>query len=159
MKEKDDLTKEKTKSEKETESSRKSYDILVVDDDLWIQRIFSKYLVEWGLNPISAYTPYEAVALAVKRLPLVVFLDIVMPEVTGEIIMKMLKAIDKVKEIPIVVVSANFDKEILKETYRLGAADFLSKPVNKKLIFESLKKTLPKEVIEELSKTTFKLSE
>ncbi len=131
--------------------------ILVIDDDMWIQRLFSKYLVEWGFRPLSAYDAYEGLAIAIKMKPLVIFLDIVMPEVKGEILLKMLKTIELTSQIPVVIISANFNKELLSETYKHGASGFLSKPFTQKLIYDNLKNLLPNDLVEEMSKTTFKL--
>jgi len=142
---------------KKKEEKLSPHKILVIDDDMWIQRLFSKYLVEWGFRPLSAYDAYEGISLAVKMQPLVIFLDIVMPEVKGEVLLKMLKAIEVTSNIPVVIVSANFNKELLSETYKHGASGFLSKPFTQKLIYDNLKKLLPQDLVEELSKTTFKL--
>ena len=131
--------------------------ILVIDDDMWMQRLFSKYLVDWGFRPLSAYDAYEGIALAIKMHPLVIFLDIVMPEVKGEILLKMLKSIDLTADIPVVIVSANFDKDLLSETYKNGASGFLSKPFTQKLIYDSLKKQLSEDLVDELRKKSFKI--
>lgn len=135
---------------KEKDVSLSPHKILIIDDDMWIQRLFSKYLVEWGFRPLSAYNPYEGVAMAVKHQPLVIFLDIVMPEVQGEVLLKMLKAIEQTSEIPVFVISANFNKELLSETYKNGAAGFLSKPFSQTLIYNSLKKNLNDDVLADI---------
>jgi two-component system, NtrC family, sensor kinase len=143
----------------EKDPSLSPYKVLIIDDDMWIQRIFSKYLVEWGFRPISAYDPYEGVAMAVKHQPLMIFLDIIMPDVQGEVLLKMLKAIDITSEIPINIISGNFSKELLSDTYKHGAVGFLSKPFSQLVIYNALRKHLPLEVINDLESKSFKIIE
>lgn len=147
------------KNEQEVDEELSPYKILIIDDDMWIQRLFSKYLVEWGFRPLSAYDPYEGIAMAVKHQPLMIFLDVVMPDVQGEILLKMLKTIEQTSNIPVYVVSGNFNKELLTEMYKLGAMGFLSKPFSQKLIYDAIKKSLPEEITEKLEETSFKLIE
>ncbi len=138
------------KNSGKNKGSLADYTILIIDDDMWIQRLFSKYLKEWGFEPVSAFDPYEGLALAVKRLPLAIFLDIYLPDVPGDVILKMMRTIETTKDIPIFSVSANFDKALLKDTYQAGATDFLSKPVKQSKIYEVLKENLPEEIINSL---------
>jgi len=147
------------KNEQEVDEDISPYKILIIDDDMWIQRLFSKYLVEWGFRPLSAYDPYEGVAMAVKHQPLMIFLDVVMPDVQGEILLKMLKTIEQTSDIPVYVVSGNFNKELLAEMYKHGAMGFLSKPFSQKLIYDAIIKSLPIEITEKLQETTFKIIE
>ena len=70
-----------------------SYPILIIDDDIWIQRIICYYLQNWGFKTYSAYNAFDGLALAIKHRPTLIVLDIIMPEVEGDILLKMLKRI------------------------------------------------------------------
>lgn len=123
-------------------TSDSNMEVLIIDDDQWIHRIMDHYLKEWGFKTHSCYNAYDGIAYAVKNIPMLILLDIVMPEVNGDILLKMLKKIDATSEVPIVIMSANLSKLILGETYKNGAAGYISKPFTKDLVYDKLKSIL-----------------
>jgi twitching motility two-component system response regulator PilH len=141
----------------EQKSSSDVPDILIVDDDQWTHRIFGKYLTEWGFNPISAMNSFEGLNSAIKYKPALIFLDIVMSELPGEIILKILKNLEMTSDIPVVIISANLNKELLSETYKSGASGFISKPFTQKIIYESLKKSLRPSIYDIMKEKGFAL--
>lgn len=123
-----------------------SYPILIVDDDRWLQRIFSQYLKSWGFTHLQAMNPFEGLELALKHKPLVIFLDIVMPDVRGDIVIKFLKGMEEIKDIPVVIISSELSREILQNTYKDGASGFISKPFTKEILYSKLKEVLDRKV-------------
>ena len=120
----------------------KTFSVLVIDDDSWTTRIISKFLESCGFNVFYALNPYDGIALAVKHQPAIVFLDLLMPEIYGNTVLKILKKIEQTAEIPIVILSANFDEKFLAETYRDGAAGFISKPFTKSILVRKVEDSL-----------------
>lgn len=118
------------------------YNILTIDDDKWIQRIFSQYLNQWGFNNISAMDPFSGLEEAIRNKPLIIFLDIVMPEVNGDLLIKFLKKLEYTSKIPVVIISGNLNKELIKNTYLSGAAGFITKPFNQETLFNKIKEVL-----------------
>jgi len=118
------------------------FPVLIIDDDSWIHRIIGHYLQSWGFSPISAFDAIEGIALAIKHRPLVIFLDIIMPEVKGDTLLKMLKKIDLTVDIPVLILSGNLNVDILSSTYKKGAAGYIAKPFTQELLFEKLKECL-----------------
>ncbi len=127
---------------RELDQNRKDSDgnhpILLIDDDKWIHRVVCHYLKSWGFSPISAFDPIEGIAMAVKHRPLLILLDIVMPEVKGDVLLKMLKKIELTSNIPIIIISGNLNTEILGLTFRDGALDFISKPIKEDILYEKI---------------------
>ena len=119
-----------------------SFQILIIDDDKMIQSLFRNYLESWGFNVINVYDPFEGVANAIRHRPILIILDIFMPELDGEKLLKLLKIIDMTSNIPIIIVSANLNMDILSSTYKHGASGFLSKPFTQKDLFEQIKKVI-----------------
>jgi len=113
-----------------------SYPILVIDDDRWIQRIFSQYLKNWGFEYISASNSFEGLDLAIKHKPLVIFLDIIMQDVTGDITLKFIRGVESISNTPVVIISGNLNKDVLKSTYKDGATGFISKPFTKEILYQ-----------------------
>ncbi len=127
------------------------FSILLIDDDKWIHRVVCHYLRGWGFNPISAYDAIDALAMAIMQRPILILLDIIMPDVKGDILLKMLKKIDLTTNIPIIVISGNLNKEILGQTFKEGAVGFISKPIKQETLFNKIKEVLEPSVFKELS--------
>lgn len=119
-----------------------TYNILTIDDDKWIQRIFSQYLSQWGFHNINAMDPYSGLEEAIKNKPLIIFLDILLPEVNGDTLIKFLKKLEFTSKIPVVIISGHLSKEIIKSTYIAGAAGFITKPFTQETLFNKIKEVI-----------------
>lgn len=128
-----------------------SYPVLIIDDDKWIQRIFSQYLTSWGFEHVAAATPFEGTDVALKNKPILIFLDIIMPEVTGDVTLKFIKGIEELKDIPVVIISGKLNKEVLKTTYKDGATGFISKPFTKDILFSKVIEVVDKKIINRMA--------
>jgi|GEM_PF-1785999 len=129
-----------------------AYKVLVIDDDRWMQRIFSQYLKTWGMTHLAAPDSFKGLELALEEKPLMIFLDIVMPDVTGDITIKFLKHMELTKDIPVVIISGNLNKEVLKNTYKDGAQGFITKPFTKEVLQEKISTSIDKKIIRRMIK-------
>lgn len=69
-----------------------------------------------------------------------ILLDIQMPEIDGFQVADMLKSNKDTKEIPIIFLTAVFkENEFIKKGYKLGATDYLTKPIDNKKLLDILK--------------------
>ncbi len=125
-----------------TTTNGESFDVLIIDDDQWIHRILTHYLKEFGLNVSSSFNAFDGIAKAVQSPPILILLDIIMPEVKGDVLLKMLKKIKVTSNVPVIIMSGNLNKLILGDTYKNGAAGFISKPFSKDLVFEKIRECL-----------------
>jgi len=123
------------------------YPAIIIDDDVWMQRILMKTLESFGFTPIVASNGFEGVAMALEAKPIIIFLDVLMPEISGLITLKMIKHIKAIKETPVVIVTASPDVENLTTAIKNGAADFISKPFTRGLIFDKLRDILSPELM------------
>lgn len=129
------------------------YIALIIDDDVWMQRILSKTLQSFGFKKtLLTSNGFEGIALAVEYKPHLIVLDILMPELTGHQTLKILKAIKVTKEIPVVVVSALADTENLGMAVKSGTAGFISKPFTRATVYEKLAVIYGKEKLEKIEK-------
>ena len=149
----------KLSSLSESKYEQHNNEIIIIDDDMWTHRIFSKYLSEWGFNPISANNAFEGLNLSLKHRPQLIFLDLILPEMSGELLLKIFKNLDATSDIPIVIISGNFNKELLGGTYKSGACGFISKPFSQKIIYEAMKKCLKPNVYENMKEKGFVMVE
>ena len=112
--------------------------ILVVDDDPVQRRLMEAMLKRFGYEPETL----DNGDAALKRLEsggiACMILDLVMPEFDGLHALRSILGEDPAAKI--VVVSALDQKAILKEAFKLGAADFVVKPFNQDQLVTTLKR-------------------
>ncbi|MBP3887735.1 MAG: response regulator transcription factor [Cellulosilyticum sp.] len=99
--------------------------ILVVEDDEVINGLLVELLTSNGYEVQSAYSGTEAKLRLDLEEYQMVLLDLMLPGITGE---KLIKEIRKVKIMPVIVISAKIATETKVEVLRIGADDFISKP-------------------------------
>ena len=103
--------------------------ILIVDDqaeniDILYDLLSEKY-------DISATTsPKNFIKIFNHRIPDLILLDIMMPEIDGYEILRELKKIDPLIDIPVIFVTAKNDPLSEEKGFKLGAVDYISKPFN-----------------------------
>lgn len=131
----------------------KEYTVLVIDDDIWIQRIFAKTLESYGFNNVLlASDGFEGIGMAVEHRPLLIIMDILMPELSGHLCLKILKHIKITKNIPVLMVSALSDAENLGLAVKTGSAGFISKPFTRATVYDKLVSVFGAEKIEKMMK-------
>lgn len=99
--------------------------ILVIEDDLDINNLLCKILIKEGYNIRSAYSGTEARMCMEQYEYHLILLDLMLPGISGE---EIIKHIRKIKTMPIIVISAKAEQDVKVEALRLGADDFISKP-------------------------------
>ena len=109
------------------------FNILLADDDTDDCQFFKEALEELPLTT-HLTTVYDGVQLMQQltyntvELPHVVFIDINMPRKKGCQCLYEIKNDDKLKQLPVVIVSTSFDKEVVNQMYDNGAHYYLRKP-------------------------------
>ena len=74
--------------------------------------------------------------------PDIILLDLMMPHVDGFQILTMVRSDQRLKNIPVIVVSAWNDAENIRRSNELGANDYISKPINLEDLFERVEQFL-----------------
>ncbi|MDQ0061633.1 response regulator transcription factor [Paenibacillus harenae] len=99
--------------------------ILVVEDDLEINQLVSRYLEKEGFDIHSAYDGQEALSYLADYEYQLVILDMMLPKVEGQ---ELLRKIRDKQKIPVIILSAK-DREMDKILgLELGADDYMTKP-------------------------------
>ncbi len=102
-----------------------SMKVLVVDDMDLIQDIFTDYFAVSGVQVLTASSGEEALALAVKEQPTVIFMDLNLPGRDGRAITRELRIQAETEHIPVVVMTGNL---LDPEDYLPLFDDYLQKP-------------------------------
>jgi len=105
-----------------------SQNILVIDDEELNLILISDILQDANTNIITAKNSDEGLNKAIKLIPDLVLLDIMMPNSDGFSIFTKLKNNTKTKDIPIIFVSALTKPNEILKAFNLGAVDFIKKP-------------------------------
>lgn len=103
--------------------------ILVVDDEKPIYTYLQKKFAKLGYTALTAEDGEEAVATALLNLPDVIILDVKLPKLSGIEVCRRLKADERTKNIPILMLSAKAQSNEIKEGLEAGADKYLCKPI------------------------------
>ena len=106
----------------------KKYKILFVDDDRQILSIVKEFLTRSGFDITTESSSHRAIERVRTENYTVVFSDLIMPEINGMDLLKQMKTIAPQTEV--IIVSGYGTIEAAIEAMKLGAYDFLQKPIN-----------------------------
>jgi len=117
--------------------------LLIVEDDLLTARIISNIAEQEGLNPVVVNDGQEAYRILTEEANFAAaILDVELPKIKGTDLLKYMRSEKRLRQIPVVIMTASTDYIKLQiESYESGATFFVSKPFERS-IFESLLKTL-----------------
>jgi signal transduction histidine kinase/CheY-like chemotaxis protein len=101
--------------------------VLVIDDERTTHNLLERELGARGYRVVHAAGGREGLRLAREMRPDAITLDIIMPELDGWAVLRELKADMDLRSIPVVLVTILGDREM---GYALGAADYLTKPID-----------------------------
>ncbi len=111
--------------------------ILVIDDDASARELLNMVLTKEGYQVACAADGVEGLRLAKDMRPVLITLDLLMPDPDGWSVLATLKATPELSEIPVVLVT------IVDETargYALGATDFITKPIDRKRLVKTVQR-------------------
>ena len=111
--------------------------ILVIDDDVAVRELMSRSLTKLGFSVVAAAGGEEGLRLAKQLRPLVITLDVIMPDWDGWTVLNKLKADSDLAEIPVIMVTI-VDNEAMGMD--LGASNYLVKPVDRERLATLIEK-------------------
>ena len=102
--------------------------VLVIDDDATQRDLMKRFLEKEGFIAQAASSGEQGLALARRLKPLVITLDVMMPSLDGWSVLNALKNDPELRDIPVIMLTMVDDKS---RGYALGAADYMTKPVDR----------------------------
>ncbi len=115
--------------------------VLCIDDSREVIELLQGYLSDEGYNVISALSGEDGVKKAKELKPFAITLDLLMPEKNGWTVLNELKGNESTKDIPVIIVSVLEDRKL---GFKLGASEYLQKPIQPDRLTEVIKKLLHK---------------
>jgi len=116
--------------------------VLIVDDEADLASLVEFNLKQAGLETAIASTGARAMELARARLPDVVLLDVMLPDLSGKEVCRQLRADPKTREVPIVMLTARGEEADRVEGFEVGADDYVTKPFSPRELVLRLKARL-----------------
>lgn len=124
--------------------------ILIVEDDMKIARVMKAYLKGSGFSVVHRTGGAEALALARETSPILVLLDLMLPGMSGE---ELIRELSGIGDIPVIMVSAKASEEERLAGFALGADDYIVKPFSPRELVWRVKAVLKRRQKNDLFKT------
>lgn len=112
--------------------------ILVVDDEEDVLNVLRLVLAKSGYDVLTADSGMEGLMLAQSERPAAILLDIMMREMDGWEVLKLLKLDDQTRDIPVIILSARVEPKDKIRGLQEGAIDYVTKPFAVREILEKV---------------------
>ncbi|QVL32547.1 response regulator transcription factor [Telmatocola sphagniphila] len=116
--------------------------ILLVEDERGLVQTLTWFLNKEGFEVAAATEGPEGLRKAMSLLPDLILLDLMLPGVGGLEILKELRAGEKTKAIPVIVLTAKAEETDQVVGFSLGADDYVTKPFSNKVLLQRIKALL-----------------
>ncbi len=123
--------------------------LLVVDDNETNRELLCRRLKRRGFTTIAAEGGEQAIEFVQKHAFDVVLLDIMMPDIDGLTVLKMLRESFTAAELPVIMVTAKSQSENVVEALELGANDYVSKPLDFPVVLARIRNQVGRKRAEE----------
>ena len=117
--------------------------IMIVDDEPLNVKLAEKFLRDGGFrNFVTTTQPADALELLHEERPDILLLDIMMPEISGLDILAAIRNDKETRDLPVVILTASIGGETRVNALKVGATDFLGKPVDSAELVMRIRNTL-----------------
>ena len=114
--------------------------ILVIDDEEEVLAVIRKRLETQGYKVATAPTAKEGLKKVSEVKPALILLDIMMPEIDGLEVLRLLKSKNDTTSIPVVMLTAKSESKVIFEAEDAGAVDYIIKPYDNKELLDIVAK-------------------
>jgi two-component system phosphate regulon response regulator PhoB len=102
--------------------------VLIVEDEPDLARVLEFNFAQAGFETISAHGGEEALSKLRQRVPDLILLDLMLPDVAGTEVCRKLKGNPRTRDVPVIIVTAKGDELDRVVGLELGADDYVTKP-------------------------------
>ncbi|HXR52863.1 MAG TPA: Hpt domain-containing protein [Steroidobacteraceae bacterium] len=111
---------------------------LVVDDSITVRRVTQRLLERNGMRVLTARDGADAVAVMEENVPDVVLLDIEMPRMDGYEVAAHMRADERLKRVPIIMITSRVGEKHRARALELGVDEYLGKPYQESQLLEAI---------------------
>ena len=130
------------KEETREETERKDFPLLLIVDDNEDFRIFMRYSLELQYRVKLAVNGNEAWEMMQEELPDLVISDVMMPQMDGNELCRLIKKDKRTAHIPVILLTARQNTEAKLEGLQTGADDYVTKPFNMTILVLRIRKLI-----------------
>ncbi|ROR98918.1 chemosensory pili system protein ChpA (sensor histidine kinase/response regulator) [Sinobacterium caligoides] len=112
--------------------------VMVVDDSVTVRKVTSRFLERNGMNVLLAKDGADAMQLLIDHKPDVMLLDIEMPRMDGFEVASRVKHSDRLRDIPIIMITSRTGDKHRERAFSLGVDRYLGKPYQEAQLLETL---------------------
>ncbi|MBD3232895.1 MAG: response regulator, partial [candidate division Zixibacteria bacterium] len=120
--------------------------ILIIEDDRDILELVDYNLSKEGYKTICLTSGEQAVNIAKSKTPNLILLDLMLPDLDGLEVCKILKNDPKTSHIPIVMLTAKGEESDIVTGLELGADDYITKPFSVKVLIARIRAAFRRKV-------------
>lgn len=102
---------------------------LIVDDQAPVRYLVNQHLIRIGVATVEAEDGEQALELIRRKRPHLVVTDIMMPKMSGFDLLEAIRKNPETASIPVIMITADNQVESREKSFRMGADDFVSKPI------------------------------
>jgi len=125
--------------------NNKKQKILIIEDEATLQKALQEILLQEGYEVISALDGKRGLELVRSEMPDMILLDLILPKMDGFEVLEAIKKDEKVKEIPIIILTNLGSVEDVQRALDLGATNYMVKAdYNLSDIVDKIKKIIEK---------------
>lgn len=121
---------------------KKSYNVMIVDDDNHLADIIGLRLTQKGMRVIPARDGFAALQLMSREVPDIIVLDIVMQGMSGHEVLMRLKKDPRLATIPVIMLTGKTEQKDVVSAIHTGAIDYIIKPVDIEKLIQRIDKIL-----------------
>ena len=120
-----------------------NFQVLIVDDNEINRDMLARRLYRRDFNLSVAGDGREALSMIQANLYDLILLDIMMPEIDGYTVLKYLKENSRLRDIPVIMISAVEEMDSVMKCMEIGADDYLTKPFDPEMLKAAVNRCLP----------------
>ena len=113
--------------------------VLIIEDERALTDVLAYNLQREGYEAITAHDGQEGLRKAQTLLPDLILLDLMLPGLSGFDVCRELRAGERTREIPIIIISAKSEETDQVVGFSLGADDYVTKPFSVKVLLQRIK--------------------
>lgn len=116
---------------------------ILIGDDKSVNRYVLRGIFEDDYDIIECKSGVEVMQTleSEKELPVVILLDLIMPDGDGFFVLERLKT-ERLQSVQVVVITANPDDEVLRKTYSYDVADYIQKPFQENVVRQRVSRVI-----------------
>lgn len=118
--------------------------ITIIDDDKDLVEFLRAYLQRRNFSVSVAYSGREGLETVKKNIPHLIILDIMMPGMNGDEVLEELKKDNRLKDIPVIMLTAKDTQADRTSSLQRGAYEYISKPLDMDILLRQIRNVLDK---------------